>query len=78
LDYLRELQNHVKTFTQGKKSRKSEKLQKMNNEEFSKDKESKIKKVFPDSLEKTETLIQNLQKKIEKLEYTIRNKVYFY
>lgn len=50
----------------------------MNNEEFSKDKESKIKKVFPDSLEKTETLIQNLQKKIEKLEYTIRNKVYFY
>lgn len=54
----------------------------MNNEVYksfmqAKENESKIKKVFPDSLEKTETLIQNLQKKIEKLEYTIRNKVDF-
>jgi DNA topoisomerase-1 len=43
LDYLRELQNHVKTFTQGKKSRKNEKIEKLNND-TKEIKDSKIKK----------------------------------
>jgi DNA topoisomerase-1 len=72
LDYLKELQIHVKTFTQGKNSRKNEKLEKIQSENS--ENKSKIKKVFPDDLEKTENLIQTLKKKIERLEYTIRNK----
>lgn len=75
LEYLKELQNHVKTFTQGKKSRKAEKAERLEKqEEDNGENKSKIKKVFPDDLEKTTNLIANLKKKIEKLEFNIRNK----
>ena len=76
-----ELQNHVKSF--GTKSKKKQKLEDekshkeevKNNVEGTKDKKNTLKKVFPDTLEKTEKQIEALQTKISKLEFKMKTRV---
>lgn len=67
LKYLEELKEHVNSL----KSKKKIKSSKKDEEEDENDK-TKIKRVFPDNIAKTETLIKNIDQKIEKLQKKIK------
>ena len=63
------------------KSKKNQKIDKKNNEKNEDEVEdenskNKLKRVFPDNLEKTEKTIENLKSKITKLESKLRRKVF--
>ena len=72
LKYLEELQDHVQTFKgKVKKGKKVETSKKTEEEDDGKD---KLKKVFPDNLEKTMKTIKNVEQKISKLEKKITSR----
>jgi len=79
MDYLSELTKHYENIKKSK-SKKQQKIDKKNidkNEDDADDENSKnkLKRVFPDNIEKTEKCIQSLKTKIEKLEAKLRRKV---
>jgi DNA topoisomerase-1 len=71
LKYLEELQEHVQTFKGKVKKTKKVESSKKSEEEDDKD---KLKKVFPDNLEKTMKTIKNVEQKISKLEKKITSR----
>jgi hypothetical protein len=80
LDYLKELTEHAQSLKDSKKSKKKEKIQKKkeeadNNIEDGEKSKSKLKKVFPEDLEKCEKLIKNLKSKITKHEAKLKTRV---
>lgn len=78
MDYLTELTRHYENMrSKSKKHQKIEKKasEKKDDEEEGENSKNKLKRVFPDNLEKTEKCIQSLKTKIEKLEAKLRRKV---
>ena len=75
LTYLQELIEHENLLKNNKKSKKKEKIERKASEED--EKKGKLKKVFPDDLEKTEKLIKNLKSKITKQESKFKSRVKF-
>jgi DNA topoisomerase I len=73
--YLLELEEHMISLT--KKSKKKEKKESKDKEKSSKeeDDKNKLKKVFPDTEEKTQKAIEALKKKITKLEDKMKMRV---
>lgn len=80
MDYLTELTKHYESLRS--KSKKQQKIDKNKANDKKEDEDednskNKLKKVFPDNIEKTEKCIQGLKIKIEKLEAKLRRKVIF-
>jgi hypothetical protein len=77
MDYLTELIKHYETMRS--KSKKQQKIDNKASEKKDDDEEenskNKLKRVFPDNIEKTEKCIQGLKTKVEKLEAKLRRKV---
>lgn len=68
LKYLEELKDHVNSLKSKKKINSSKK----DDEDVDENDKTKIKKVFPDNISKAETLIKNIDSKIEKLQKKIK------
>jgi DNA topoisomerase I len=71
IKYLEELKDHIKSFKGKKKPSEVKKSTKKNDEE---DEDSKLKKVFPDSLDKTFKLITKIEEKVAKKERDIQSR----
>ena len=72
LKYLEELQDHLQSFKG--KVKKMRKSSKKNEEEDDEENKSKLKKTFPDNIEKTTKAIKNTVEKISKLEKKITSR----
>ena len=78
IDYLTELTRHYENMrSKSKKHQKidSKKQSEKNDDHDEENSKNKLKRIFPDNLEKTEKSIQGLKSKIEKLEAKLRRKV---
>jgi hypothetical protein len=75
LDYLRELTEHYQELKDSKKSKKKDKIKKKVEEDDDDPKKGKLKKVFPEDLDKTDKAIKNLKVKITKHEAKLKSRV---
>lgn len=76
LEYLEEIREHLESFKSKGKSKKKVVSSSKNNEEEEEDdgKSKRVKRIFPDSIEKTRKVVEKLEEKITKLEKTINNR----
>jgi DNA topoisomerase-1 len=74
-----ELTNHYDELKKpkGKKQQKIEKKKNEKNSETEHEEKNKLKRIYPDTLDKCEKLISNLKSKISKLEMKLRRKEEF-
>ena len=82
MDYLMELTKHYENMNKSK-SKKQQKIDKKANEKNEEEVDDnnskhKLKRVFPDNIEKTEKSIESLTSKISKLQSKLRRKVNYY
>jgi len=72
IEYMMDLTEHLQSFKKGKKKEKNDKKRKESEED--KTAKGKLKKVLPDTKEKTESVIEKLKGKIGKMEKRIKEK----